>query len=261
MNYIPRRATSAIVLLAAAALLSSTAAAETMTVATEFGVGDQVTLADIENGAGTIVVGDKEFSNFVYTNQPGTPSSEMVIVEGFENATTGEIGLIFNVAFAAGVIGPPVLDASLLFTVTILDPLMVFESASLTGTAIVPVLEGNSGVAAIEEVIVGEPGGEDFGLGIENNVLNGVQGPVSLFDEVVFGPGTNFTSLDITKDIFVGAGEFTGQLPDGQQDTFDRARLTTFTQTFTQRQIPEPSSVLLIMVGLAGATGCRRRKN
>ncbi|MEM9185450.1 MAG: hypothetical protein AAGB00_03030 [Planctomycetota bacterium] len=242
----------------AASPFATTADAASMAPATEFGLGDQPTLAELEDCLGVIVIGDKEFTDFTYTPGVNAPASDQIVVEGYQDSD-GEIGLIFNVGFFAGVVGPDVINASLRFTVNILDPLFVFDSATLTTTGTVPTLAGNSGVLGIEEVLVGEPGSGQYLLQTENNVLNGVQGPVSNFDEVFFPQSTAFTSLTVTKDIGVAAGEFNGTGMDPPDD-FDRARLTTFTQGFNQRVIPEPTAVALLGMAVSVGLAFQRRR-
>lgn len=247
---------------AVVACLPAAASAETMMVALEFGLGDAPTLDQLEDGAGKIVIGDKEFTDFSYTPSPAAPDSSEITVSGYED-TDGEIGLVFNTfGFSAGLFGPSEIDGSLRFTVNILDPNYIFYSASLSAVSGVPTSFNNSGIVAIDELIVGEPGtvGEtDFNLITEDIVLNGQQGPQDNFDEIVFPEDSRFTTLTITKDLLVAAGELNNgtMMPP---DDFDRARLTTFTQGFKQRVIPEPSALGLVGLMAAVRLGFRGRR-
>ena len=102
------------------------------------------------------------------------------------------------------------------------------------------------GVDLDQPVRVAQPGADD--LGIKDAEVS------VLFDELTdeAADSASFSPLDeiwVTKNILVWAWEDT-----------DSATLTQFEQRFSQEIIPEPSTVVLMLLGLVGLVAVGKRK-
>ncbi len=212
-----------------------------------YGLGELTFLDQLlgENG-NVIIAGDKRFSNFVYTPTGSAPDAEDVAVVGFFDDVEEGFGLQFSGDFTAGPFVGDSMDAGLSFTVEALDPNYLISDVHLFGTLEV---FGNGSVSIVE-AINGVPVDS---LSIRKIVVDGQQGPTNNRDWVIFEEEIGvigYRRLRVTKDIRAIRG-------DG---IFDEASVTTFTQVFTQRQIPEPSTLVLVLMGLGLTLGMARRK-
>lgn len=213
-----------------------------------YGIGENVSLADLLAG-GTIVAGDKQFSDFDYNLATGNLQPEDIGVIGIFDSVLGGYGLSFSGDFVAGGLFAPLrLEAGLLFTVTALDPDYVISDVHLDGTTFVL----GTGQARIVENFAGV---NVPSLSIFETRLDDVLFASQSSDDIFFpdDPGTlGFRSLRVMKDINIQAG-----------DNFpvDLAEITTFQQVFTQLpvNVPEPASWgLVVLMGL-GIAGVRNR--
>lgn len=213
-----------------------------------YGLGDQPTLADLEN-MGSIVVGDKRFSNFVYTAIINSPTEAQVVVQPYFDSIIGGWGLQFSGAFFAGAGFPLISEAGLSFDVEALDPNMLISDVHLFGTPAVVVGEGLATI--VEDIQAQGLPGSVPALRIFEVVDNGETESMTS-DDVLFPnygvPG--FRKIRVTKDILVVAE------PNG----LNLAKLTTFNQVFTQRPIPEPGTLAVAALAMCGASAVSLRR-
>jgi len=133
------------------------------------------------------------------------------------------------------------------FHVSVLDPLYKIKDASLSQGAGLSYLEDgfNDNGSYILESVGTAAGLADLGLmSTEFSLLDDVITSVAS-DSVNFDPQSE---LWVTKNIFVWA-----------TDSTDSAALDFFEQRFSQQPIPEPSTWLLMGLGLAGLWGAGRK--
>jgi len=219
------------------------------------GVNEATTLADLVSGQDTIIVGDKLFDNFVYTPAAGAPAAEDVSVAGiirdlpFGGQQVTGYGLQFSGSFVAGGLsGPQLLEAGLGFDVTVLNDLYLISDVHLDGTTFVR----GTGDALITENFIGidVPSLSINELRVDDVLLNSQSSDGVLFSDVLDGV-IGFSKISVLKDINIEAGSNT---------PFDRAEITTFTQLFTQTQIPEPTTLGMACLAMA-CVACGRKRN
>jgi hypothetical protein len=211
-----------------------------------------VTLADLiagTNGIDGITVGDKNMSGFTYESLPNDdmPDPQDINVLGFKDQA-GNWGITFHGAFL-DLPGGGVSDAKIRFDVSI-DPVALEQGYRI-----------NDAHLYLNGVGVGSP---DSGFFVDesfssdpNNPLNNTlnahvstfpNGTTQLSDSTIFA--TPLTTLHVTKDILAIAAAASGQ----------PARATVIDQSFSQIIVPEPTCVVLSMLGLVGLIACRRNR-
>jgi len=204
-----------------------------------------VILADLLPGGSQeagIAVGDKTFSEFFYATLPGDdmPDAEDINVFAFQD-TDGNFGVSFHGAFLDLPGGGPS-DALLRFTVA------VSEAAAAQGYRIsgANLFAGGLGLGDDSFFAIDESFQENNEtLNAFGTTLNGAD-ETQLSDWVFFDE--LYTSLRVTKDILAIAGDNSG-VP---------ARTTVIDQSFSQVQIPEPTTIGLVALGLLGIVLGRR---
>ncbi len=204
---------------------------------------NSVILSNLLNGeVPGIVVGDKIFSQFFYSTLPNDdmPEAQDVEVFGFQDLD-GNYGLSFHGVFWDLANGKPS-DALLRFTVEV-TPQAIEEGWRISdahlflgGLGI-----GNNSFFAVDESFQGL-----------NETLNTYATTLGDEPEQVLSDWVDFsqlyTKLRVTKDILAFSGD--SQFP---------VRVSVIDQSFSQIQIPEPSSLTaLTLVGL-GVFMARRR--
>ncbi|MBA3484642.1 MAG: PEP-CTERM sorting domain-containing protein [Pirellulales bacterium] len=231
-------------------MVAMLAAAAQPSLAAIIPAGQSVTLDNLIAGD-TIVVGDKVFSGFSYSNNGDMPGPTGVSVVG--TLVGNSVSLQFSGAFR-DVPGGGVSDAGLGFHVQVTDPLKFISRVRLAGTL---TTIGNDAEVHIDEGFSGLPPGP---LGfpdmyIQRQIVAGVLSPFNQNEDSVDFPSTHgvlgFKSFRVLKNIFADAG-------DG---TFNAARVTTFTQTFDQEQIPEPATMALAGMSALAMVGVSRRRS
>lgn len=205
---------------------------------------DQLTLNNISG----IVVGDKLFSNFVYswTNNMPTPANVNVVALD----SGGTYGIRFQGSFSdLPDVGPTQVasDASISFTVSVLDTDFKIKGASLASAIFAdPNAPGSFG--SIDESFLGNTPVNSELLHVFRSTL-GVGGS-SFEDSVVFT--TPYSVLNVQKDIYALSAATAVQ----------PVRMTIIDQLFPQEptdpQIPEPTSVALLL-GSVVLMGTQRR--
>lgn len=204
---------------------------------------DQLTLNNISG----IVVGDKLFSNFVYswTNNMPTPANVNVVALN----SGGTYGIRFQGSFGdLPDVGAQVAsDASISFTVSVLDTDFKIKGANLASAIFAdPNAPGSFG--SIDESFLGNNPVNSELLHVFTSTL-GVGGS-SFEDSAIFA--TPYSVLNVQKDIYALSAALAIQ----------PVRMTIIDQLFPQEPtdptIPEPSSVAL-MLGCAALLGTQRR--
>jgi hypothetical protein len=108
-----------------------------------------------------------------------------------------------------------------------------------------PSVQGAPGVASVTETFLetGLPDTADLQMDIFNNIPQPGNTPLRVEDSIDFG--TTLTSARVLKDIMLLS-----------QSQNERATLSVIEQRF----VPEPSSMLLLLLGVMGVGFARRRR-
>jgi hypothetical protein len=197
---------------------------------------DQLTLNQISG----IVVGDKLFSNFIYSYTNDMPAPANVNVVAISDGSN--IGIRFQGSFG-DLPGGGASDASISFRVTVLDTERSINGAKLASAVFLdPNTPGSFG--SVDESFLGNSPSISHLLHAFNSTLGA--GGSQFEDSVTFS--NQYSVLNVQKDIFAHAANLAVQ----------PVRMTFIDQLFPQDVIPEPSSVAL-MIGSVVLLGVRRR--
>ncbi|MEO2045002.1 MAG: PEP-CTERM sorting domain-containing protein [Pirellulales bacterium] len=204
---------------------------------------DSVKLSDLLDGTyDGITVEDKVFDEFVYSIIGDMPEAEEVLVLGFEDLE-GNFGLTFHGVFVDQA-GDGASDALLRFSVS------VSEQAQLAGWSITDahlflggVGVGQNSIFTVDESFEGHNNSMTVFSGNSNGQTEQIASAWTYFDSTV-------NKLRVTKDILA----FTS---DG---TILPARATAIDQSFSQVQVPEPTTLSLLAMSLTGLLHVSRRR-
>lgn len=213
-------------------ILMASAAAVAMCGAAWAGPGSS--LADLIANDGTIVVGDKLFSDFTYAWTGDMPDAS-----GIQVIATTDISGNFGISFQGGFIdlaGGGGSDALITFNVTVLDPDLMISGAHLAGDPMVNGGAGGDSFGSVTETFL--PGVTDATM-----VIFASETDDQLQDWIGFNQ--TFTTISVQKDILLFADD------DAQSVT-----MSFVDQTF--EQVPEPGS--LALMGLGTLAMLRRRR-
>lgn len=214
------------------------------------GTGNATMMTELLAG-GSIQVGDKLFSDWSYDlvwDDAQTFDVSLIEVVGLDADPTNP-GIRFQTV--AGVLSQFYvddfnwLDVEFTFKVSVLDPLYQIDSVSL---AVDGLMEGEGSVAIGDDIATNSAA---FGL------LSG--GDVKSFDPwvEVFSPGplngSDSASFDPLSEIWVKKDIFLAS--DG-----GIVNVNWIDQNFHQTAVPEPTTMLLMGVGLLGICGVTRKK-
>jgi hypothetical protein len=201
---------------------------------------DQLTLNQISG----VVVGDKLFSNFVYSYTNNMPTPGNVNVVAISNGT--DIGIRFQGSFG-DLPGGGASDASVSFKVSVLDTERSIKGAQLQSAVFLdPNTPGSFG-SVDESFLSNSPSISDL-LHVFNSTLGA--GGSQFEDHTTFA--NTYTTLNVQKDIFAHAADLAVQ----------PVRMTFIDQLFPQDGtpvIPEPTSVALL-ISCAAMLGINRRR-
>lgn len=229
-----RRVSPALICLTlVAAVLAWTSSAPAATI-----IGAPVALSTLVDG-GNIVVGDKTFTNFNYTFTGDMPSSVGVNVVPIQD-DDGNYGIRFQAAFIdlPSSIGGS--DALITYTVTA-GANRLISDAHLAGN--IDRL-GTTGSASVTETFLPLGANGEFTMHIYND--EGHPTP-KLTDGRVFTIPTK--SLNVQKDILL-------IVPQAGAS----ATISFVDQSFSQIDVPEPAVAMLLLGGVMGWSGVRRRQ-
>jgi hypothetical protein len=190
-------------------------------------------LSDLIAG-GTITSGDKVFSDFTYVASGDMPSAAGINVLTIQGAE-GDYGMRFQGPFQDRAGGDPS------------DALITFNVSVAPGSS----MEINGATMIANPAVFAGPGFgnvvETFAPAVENQsliVYDFGDGDIDLVDSELFAQ--TFKTLPVQKDIILHATGAAGAVT-----------MSFIDQTFSQ--VPEPSSLLLVLSGLIGLAGLRRR--
>lgn len=203
---------------------------------------DSVVLSDLLNGEFPgIVVGDKKFTNFTYMTTGDMPDGSMVNVTGL--FVGGNYGVRFQGGFKDLFDNSnESSDALIEFTVSVVDPSRyLISDVHLSGD---PSLSASGSLNAFAEVVESFPGDFDnLQLRIQND-LNGLIGAAEIDPLPI-----PVESLRVSKDIQLLSIERV------------RASISRIDQTFSQIEVPEPTTTLLFVVAVMASATVRRRRS
>lgn len=196
--------------------------------------GDAVALQDLIDGTETITSGDKTFVDFAYNATGDNPVASDINVIPVQDGD-GNVGIRFQAGFV-DLPGGGASDALITYTVVAPAPLIVAVDLYANTTV------SGSGVVQIAETFLPDYG--DIGLDVfDNGTLKQLIDSVNLSDSADYsGP---VMTLPVQKDIFLFASD------NGVAGT-----VSFIDQIY--RQVPEPSSFALIVLGLIGMIPRRR---
>lgn len=198
---------------------------------------DQLTLNNISG----IVVGDKLFSNFIYSWTNDMPTPANVNVVALNNG--GTYGIRFQGSFV-DLPGGEDSDASISFTVSVLDTSYKIKGANL-GAAIFLDPNVPDSYGSIDESFLFNTPTNTSLLEVFNSTFG--PGGSQFEDSVIFA--NQYSTLQVQKDIFASAAALAVR----------PVRMTIIDQFFPQDPIiPEPSSIALLL-GSVALMGAQRR--
>jgi len=218
------------------------------------GAAQAVSLADLLAG-GSITVGDKLFDDWqeIFQDKSDftTVNTDNIDVTALADNGSGyglQFDILNNEFYVQGDDIYAYIDYSFGFHVSVLDPLYKIDDASIGGHSVSLgyTADGfNDNGGYVLESLGTAAGLADLGvMSTEFSVLDDVN-TSNLSDSATFDPQSE---IWVTKNLFVWA-----------TDSTDEARLNGFNQRFSQVPIPEPSTWLLMGLGLAGLWGAGRK--
>jgi hypothetical protein len=194
--------------------------------------GPSYSLTSLTNG-GDVLVGDKDFSNF-FTS--GDPYASNITVTGFIDGD-GNYGLQFGGGFAAN---DNLMDFQIGYMVNVTNSANLIDGAALSFNGVV--VGGGDGLAEVVEQVV------------TNMDMTNPYGQMSVYatpssevlsTNIAINPPQAYLNLE--KDVLVDSFTITAY-----------SSISTIDQSYMQ--IPEPSTIVLVGLGLFGGLAVLRRR-
>ena len=199
--------------------------------------GQTISLATvIDNGLG-VQIGDKLFRDFFFSYI----DTDLITSDDLTRSNVVLTALVNNIGFGVSfqqpllAIGPVIKDIVFKYSVTVTDPTNSISDIHLdiTGSA------GFGGLGTVgENVFVGGFGGTQVG-----SIQASIPGTQTSATNIV----PSVTELWVQKDVIVSGGNAANGF----------ASITVIDQTFSQ--VPEPSTMLLVGLGLLGMVAVKRK--
>lgn len=237
MKKTPLRMVGVLAVLVAA--LASAASSQAATI-----LGATVALSELVDD-GSIVVGDKEFTDFTYDWTGDMPDVNGVNVIPIAD-DDGNFGIRFQGAFQDTTFSQGGSDVLITYRVTVLDPLYEITDAHIQGnTRIIGRDQGGRGAISVVETFLPLGANGEFTMDIQDKKSD-TEDITRLVDWTYFDKG--YKTLQVQKDILAFA-------------VTNDVTMSFVDQTFSQELIPEPTAVSLLALGLAGVASCGRRRS
>jgi len=228
----------AIILLAVAFFAAATTESATTTNLTAGGTISLATIIDFPGGL-NVQIGDKNFADFFfsYIDSNGNPNDDLTKSNVLLTALMNDIGFGISLQQPFIAVGGDFKDIAFKYSVTVTDPNFHISDIhlSITGSA------GNGGLGTVgEDAFIGGFGATKVGH-LQASI------PVATGDVAFANIVPTQDKLWVQKDIIATGG--------GAANGF--ASITIIDQTFSQ--VPEPSTVMLVGLGLLGLIAVRRK--
>lgn len=204
--------------------------------------GGTISLATVIDNGLSVQVGDKLFGNFsfVYSDTDGLTSDDLSRSNITLSTLSNVIGFGLEFTQPLLAIGTVVKDIVLKYTATVTDPNFLISDIHLdiTGTA------GNGGLGSVgEQAFVGGFGGNSVA-----NMQTYIQGTNTDVTSAMANIIPPQTQLWVEKDVTVTGGNAANGF----------AGISIIDQTYSQ--VPEPSTILLVGLGMLGAVAVNRKR-
>jgi hypothetical protein len=207
---------------------------------TNLAPGQTISLATVIDNSLNVQIGDKRFGDFFfsYLDTDGIAANDLTRSNVNLTALANNFG--FGVSFQQPLlaVGPVTKDIVFKYTATVTDPNFLISDIhlSITGSA------GNGGLGTVgEDTFVGGFGATNVGH-LQASI------PVSSSDVSTANIVPPVMKLWVQKDVIVTGGNAANGF----------ASITIIDQTFSQ--VPEPSTALLVGLGLIGAVAVKRKR-
>ena len=206
-------------------------------------VAETISLEELINDGLSITSDDKLFNQFEYTATGDMPSAADVNVIAFNQG--GNYGITFQGDFSdtcsTSSMGASI--ATIRYQVTVLDSHQMISGAQISGD---PSVSGDGLMQVVEMFLSDESDGPDETM----SIYDISQGPGVLFVESASADfADSYATLHVQKNILAYA-----------QTECSEASISYIHQTFSQVSAPEPSTVVILITGLA-LLGCFVRRN
>jgi hypothetical protein len=220
----------------ALALLFSTATTVSAQVTNLTG-GGSISLATVIDNGLSVQVGDKVFGNFFfsYSDTDGLTSDDLTRSNVTLTTLSNIIGFGLQFSQPLLAIGPVSKDIEFQYTATVADPTNLISDIhlSITGSA------GNGGLGTVGEQV--------FTGGFSGTSVGQIQASIPGVSTAATNIVPPVSEVWVQKDVIVTGGSAANGF----------ASISVIDQTFSQ--VPEPSTVLLVGLGLLGVVGLRHR--